>query len=906
MPLLPRASSFFRNLFAATTVERELDQELESYVDLLTEEMVRDGVEPEEARRRALIELGGKESVKVSVRERRIGFGFDTFAQDIHYGVRMLRKSPGFTFIAVLTLALGIGTSTAVFSVVHGVLLRTLPYPNPDRLVYIWTDSKNGKKPFSPPDFVEFREQTTSFEDVAAIVGRALVTLSADGRPEQVQVRDVTPNLLSVYGVSPYLGRAFVPEDEDVIRFEDWGNPDVELPTGVVMLSYEFWRDRFGEDPNALGKLVRFDSHPYRIIGVTPPQFRPLIPADGDYTMAVDAWGLARMDFPRMPRDVSFLRMVGRLKPGVTIEQAQAEATHFAQRQRERFLIHRETGYQLEVVSLHTSVTEAHSASIWVLFGAVGFVLLIACANLANLLLARSAGRQKELAVRMALGACRSRLVRQLLTESVLLSLLGAGVGLLLTDWLVGLFITLSPDSLPRMEEIRIDGNVLAFTLAASALAAVLIGLLAALRFSQPHVTAALQSAGRESIGLGPQRWHGLLVVGEVALSVILVIGMALLLQSLVTLLKVNPGFRADHVLTGELNVSGRRYPRYPRPDARVRFVREVTERISQLPGVEDVGFALVIPLSRQDAGHTYATEAMAATDRVFPPAKYRPVTPGYFRAVGTRLLAGRRFTWADLDGEKLVSIVDEKLAQKAWPGESPVGRRLRVEVWSTSTGQIHLEPLWTEVVGVAENVRSAHLGQVDLETVYLPYNLYAHSELSVLVRSSSEPSVLTELVREQIGQVDSEMAVANVRLMEDFVSDSVAPQQFSLTLLSAFGLSGLTLALIGLYGVLSGSVSLRLREISIRLALGALPRDVLRLVMSRGVGLIGAGLGLGLLGAYGLTRLLESQLYQVSPTELSVYAGVAALTVVVSLAACYLPARRATKVDPMVILRGE
>jgi putative ABC transport system permease protein len=468
------------------------------------------------------------------------------------------------------------------------------------------------------------------------------------------------------------------------------------------------------------------------------------------------------------------------------------------------------------------------------------------------------------------------------------------------------LFITLSPDSLPRMEEIRIDGAVLAFTLAVSVLVAILISLLAAIRFSQPRVTAALQGAGRGAVGLGPQRWHGPLVVGEVALSVILVIGMALLLQSLITLLEVKPGFRAEHVLTAEMSVSGRRYPRYPRPDARVRLARGLTEGISRLPGVEAVGLALVVPLSSQDTGHSYATEGIAASSRVVPPAKYRPVTPGYFRAVGTRLITGRGFTWTDLDGETLVSIVDEKLARKAWPGDSAIGKRLRVEVWSTSTGQIHLEPFWTEVIGVVENVRSAHLGQEDLETIYLPYNLYAVSELSLLVRSSSDPSLLTDPIRKEVGKMDSEIALSNVRLMEDYVSDSVAPQRFSLTLLSAFGISGLALALVGLYGVLSGSVSLRMREISIRLALGALPRDVLRLVMTRGVALIAAGLGIGLAGAYGLTRFLESQLYGVSPTDLPVYAGVAMLTLLVSLAACYLPARRATKVDPIVTLRAD
>jgi len=894
-----------RNLVGREALDSELDEELETYVELLQTENERSGLDAAEARRRALLELGGKESVKESVRDRRVGEPFLVFLRDLRFAGRILAKSPGFAALVVSTLGLGVGFTTAVFSVAHGVLFSSLPYPEPHRLVYLWTHTKDGRKPFSPPDFVELREQSSAFVELAAIQGDGLQTLSVDGRPEPVRVRDVTPNFLTAYGVEPFLGRGFRPEDDTPVAFEDWGNPNVELPAGVVLISYELFRDRFGGDPGALGKLIRLDLHPYQIVGVTPPSFRALIPEDGDYTVNADVWSLSRMDFPRMPRDVSFLRTVGRLREGVRLESAKAEASLFAERQRSLFPIHRESSFSVEVVPLQASLAEGYDRTLWILLGAVGFVLLIACANLANLLLSRSVTRQKELAVRMALGAGRGRLARQMLTESLLHSLLGAIGGILVCRLLIALLLRLAPPSLPRVEEIGMNLAVLAVSFAAALVASILAGLGPAMLFSRPGSVAAAGHAGRGSTELEPRRWDGLLVVAEVALAVVLVIGTSLLLRSLVGILQVKPGFEPERLLTAEVSLSSRRYPRYPRPDARVRFVRRVADEIATLPGVDQVGLALVVPLSGQDTGHGYATDATASAS-VSPPARYRPITPGYLEAAGTRLLAGRDLEWADLEQEKLVTLVDEKHARKAWPGEEALGKRLRIEVWSTRTGPIELEPLWTEVVGVVENVRSSGLDRDDDVTIYLPYNLYAVSELSLLVRSGADPARLTEEIRESMIAIDPDLAVFNFRVMDEWIAESVSSRRFSVTLLSAFGISGLSLALVGIYGVLASSVSVRRRELGLRLALGAAPSEVLRMVMSRGATWIGAGLALGLVAASALSRFLASQLYGIGPTDGLVYSGVAVLTLVVGLGACYFPARQAARIDPMKTLRLE
>lgn len=900
MSAISWAIRVWRNLRHRDEVERDLGDEIQSYLDLLTDEKIAAGVPPDRARRAALVELGGVEAVREATRASRAGALLEQVWQDVRYAARVLRRHTGFTAVAVLTLAVGIGANTAIFSVVHAVLLRSLPFPEPERLVFGWVQDRDGRRAFSAPDYVEFRASASAFEEVGAVFSPVIVGLSSNGRSEPARAREASHNFLAVYGLRPFLGRAFRPEED---RPSARGGQARDEATRVALISHGYWRSRFGADPAVIGRLVRLDLTPYEIVGVTPPGFQPLLPDDDDFGAEAQVWILNELDLARMPRDANFVRLVARLKRGATLGAARDEAAAFARRQRAQHALHREKGFEVDLVPLDRALTRAHSGPVLVLLGAVGLLLLIACANLATLLLARLSARERELAVRLSLGAGRARIVRQVLTECLLLSLAGAALGLALAGALLRVLPALAPASLPRVGDAGLDGLVLAFALGAAVLTTLLVGLLPALRFSQPWVADTLREAGRGHSGKAP-RLGGLLVAGEVALSLVLVIGAGLLLRSFAALLRVDPGFRAEGVLTADLTLT-RRYPRYPSPEKRVRFVREVSDRLARLPGVESVGLALVVPLSRQDTGHSYATEATASQDAL-PPAKYRPVTPGYFEAGGTRITAGRDFTWAEIETGARVSIVDEHLAHRAWPGESAIGKRLRLETWTARDGQVTLEPFWSEVVGVAEDVRSARLEREDIETVYLPYDLYAVAELSVLVRSSGDPASLAGPVRAEIARIDPELAVYHVRRLADLVSDALAPQRFSLVLLGAFAGAGLLLAWLGVYGVLAFAVGRRRREIGIRMAVGASGAQIRRMVLARGLSLVAAGLALGVVGAMALTGLLASQLYGVSPTDGRTFASVTLMTLLVSFLACDLPARRATRVDPRIALTGE
>jgi putative ABC transport system permease protein len=892
------ARRLWRNLRQREEVERDLSDELRSYLELLTDEKLAAGLPRGEARRAALIEMGGIEPVREATRAVRAGALLEQVWQDVRHAARISRREPGFTAVAVLTLALGIGANTGIFSVFDAVLLRSLPFPEPERLVFAWTRDRDGRRPFSAPDFVEFRDAARAFDDVAAVYSPVMVGLSAGGPAEPVRSREASHNFLAAYGLRPFLGRTFRPAED---RPRPLG-ADSGQETRVAMISYGYWRSRFGGDPAVIGRLIRIGRIPYQIVGVTPKGFQPLLP-DDDFGTEAQVWMPSELDLANMPRDANFVRVVARLKRGTTLETAQHEAAGFARRQREGHGLHREKGFDVDLVPLERALTRAHSGPILILLGAVGLLLLIACANLAALLLARLSSRERELAIRLSLGASRGRLIRQVLTESLLLSLCGAGLGLALAGVLLRTLAALAPASLPRIADARLDGPVLVFALVGALATSLLVGLLPALRFSRPRVADTLRDAGRghSRAGSGLER---LLVVGEVALSLVLVIGAALLLRSFAAVLSVDPGFRPRGVLTADLTLT-ERYPRYPSPEKRVRFVREVCDRLSRLPGVDSVGLALVVPLSRQDTGHSWATEEMASR-LAPPPAKYRPVTPGYFRAAGTRIVAGRDFTWAELETGARVSIVDHNLARRAWPGQSAIGKRLRLETWTARDGGVTLEPFWSEVVGVAENVRSGQLEREDIETVYLPYTLYAVAELSVLVRSSQDPASLAGPVRREIARIDPDLALFHVRRLGSLVSDALAPRRFSLLLLGGFAVAAVALVCLGLHGMLAFAVARRRREIGIRMAVGASPALIRRMVVRQGVGLAAAGCVIGLAGALAVTRLLASQLYGVGPTDFLTLAAATSVTLLVAFLACDLPARRATRVDPRITLMEE
>lgn len=828
--------------------------------------------------------------------------------RDTGFAVRSLMRSKGFAVVAICTLALGIGANTALFSVVRGVLLKDLPYEDPERLVFLWVNLKRGEGRyfFSGPDFVELRQQNESFEDLAAFKVHQSNPLTGSGRPVQVDVAYTTPNYFSVLGIEPAMGRDFTPGDDRHIPIEMWNDPDAELPMGAVVISHDLWRSHFGADPGVVGQSFRLNGQPHEIIGVAPPEARLFLPAELGELPRMQAWGMGRFDIAPLPRDMFWLKVIGRLKPGVTLEQAQAEADLFARRQRELHSDHAEKGFEIEVRSLHGEVIKKAKSPILILLGASGFLLMIACANVSNLLLARSVERSREMALRQALGAGRGRLVSQLLTEGVVMALAGAALGLALAYGCVRILLVLQPGNLPRLEAVGLDAHVLAFTVLASLLSTLVFAVVPALQASRPDLVTELREGGRSSGGKGRHNLRMFLVAAEVALSLVLVIGAALLLRSAQKLGEVDPGFEADKVLTARLYLPNKTYPWVPDPQKRLDFIRRTAEGAANLPGVESAAVSTEVPMDGRDTQQTYATEESAAIEGGERPAHYRPVTPGFFQTLGVRLLAGRPIAWDDVESERPVAVVDEVLAERAWPGRNPVGQRLRVEHWSTDGDSLNLVSLWTEVIGVVEKVRSQSLQKEDVETLYLPYNLYGDNQLTVAVRAKGDPMQSIEALRGVVEELDKDIPLFDVRMLDDYIAESLSAQRFSTMLISLLGGLGLLLALVGIYGMISYSVSQRNREMGIRIALGARRTGILGLVLTQGLVLTLVGLVVGLAGAVGLTRLLTAQLFGVTATDPVIFAGVSALLLGVALVASYVPASRAAGVDPVSALRSD
>jgi putative ABC transport system permease protein len=812
---------------------------------------------------------------------------------------RMLARRPVTGAVIIVTLAIGVGSATAVFAVLHAVLLRDAPYPDADRIVSIATGAERGH--FSPPDFIDLVETAHAFTAVCAIQGHGPATLSDRGRSTPIRLRDVTTAVLDVYGVRPLIGRGFTVADEDTF-FTD-GAAAAREP-GAVLIGRRVWQDRFDGDPAVLGRTVQIDFEPYEIVGVMPDGFDTLVPGESDYRSTVDVWRLTRMNLRNMPRDAAFLRVVARLETGVSPAAADADVGAFAARQRGAHALHRDNRYAAAVTELTASLGRQHRSPILLLFGAVALLLLTAGANLATLQLIRSVGRQREFAVRIALGASRMTLVRQVLVEQAAFAAAGAALAVVVAFWLTRGLLLLAPASVPRFDQSAIGIAALVFAVLVTMALSAVVAIAPLLRLARVREQAALQ-ASRGVAGPGPGSSDRRFVVLQVALAVVLSIGTILVARSFVSLLRVDPGFDAERVLTADLQLTASRYPRYPRADARVRLARQLSDRIAALPSVEAAALALVVPLGRRDAGHTFATEDMAANDAARPPAKYRPITPGYFRAAGTRLMAGRDFDWHDLEQDRPVTIVDARLAARAWPGDDPIGKRLRIERWIAAEGTVRLEPLWTEVIGVAEPVRSASLRADDIATVYLPYGLYAAAELSLLVRSATDPVALTESIRREVAAVDAEL-VLSVRTLEAVVADSLAAERFSLVLLGAFAASGLALALAGIYGVIAQFVALRQREIGVRIALGAGHGQVRGGILASGARLVAAGITIGAAASVAMGRFLEGLLFELSAVDGPTYAAVAAFVFVACVAACDLPARRAAGIDPVITLREE
>jgi putative ABC transport system permease protein len=874
-----------RGLLRKGSVEREMEEELRFHLRMRAEENARRGMTPEEAERAALRSFGSWERIREACRDIKGGGLMETLLQDVRFGARMLRKNLGFTLVAVLTLALGIGASTAIFSVVNAVLLRPLQYPNAERIVAIQELNEKGRRvQVTPANFLDWRAQQTSFEHLAAIYSRT-ANFSAGDKSERMELAMTSANFFQVFGVSPHLGRFFLPEEERA------GHDP------VAVLSYGLWQRHFGGDPSLVGRSLTLDGQPYTVVGIAPAGFQypdrtevwippfQLVPTVG-----------AQMNIERA-RGFGFLSAVATLKPGVSVRQAHDEMTLITARLRQQYPDTNNNRFN-RVVTLQTHLVGESAAALLLLLGAVALLLLIACANVANLLLARAASRHKEIAVRLALGATRLRLVRQLLVESVLLALVGGVAGLLLGWWGVDLMQELLPVNFSRVQGIGIDLRVLGFTLLVSLGTGILFGLAPALQSTNPDINESLKESGRGSTGAPGSRVRSLLIVSEVALSLVLLVGAGLLFRSFLRLQAVELGFRPERVLTFRLNPAGANFTQDPQFSA---FFKQIAERIETLPGVDAVGVINTLPLVKGPTTAFRVEGRPLTTPDKWPSVNYRSVSPDYFRAVNVPLIQGRAFNAHDNESAPRAVMVNQTLARRDFEGEDPVGKRINLG----GTGPDG-QPIWFEIVGVVADVRNIELNTEPAAEIYTSYLQDPFAGMSFVVRSAVEPESLIPAVRETVRRIDKGQPIAEVREMKQIVSEVAAQPRFNTLLLSLFAGVALLLAAAGIYGVMSYSVTQRTHEIGLRMALGAQTRDVIRLIVGQCVKLTLAGLALGLAAAFALTRVMATLLYGVSPTDPSTFAGCALLLVLVALLACYLPARRATKVDPLVALRYE
>jgi putative ABC transport system permease protein len=800
----------------------------------------------------------------------------ETLLRDIRYGVRGLLKRPGFTAIALLALALGIGANTAIFSLVNAVLLRPLPFGEPDRLVWVYGNIRNGgnRASVSPLDYLDYRKQNTAFEEFAAMISVPVpLNFTGGGEPERLTAGAVTGNYFQALGAKPALGRTFVLENE---------KPGSDQ---VAVLSYALWQKRFGGDPGIVNKTVILDGKPCAVIGV--------MPADFSFPQSAELW--VPLNFDASPgmkqRKAHFLRPIGKLKPGVTLAQAQADTDAVARRLEEQYP-DTDTGWNLRLVSLREQLVGNTRPTLFILFGAVGFVLLIACANVANLLLVRAAGRQKEIALRTALGAGRFRIVRQMITESVLLALVGGALGMLLAFWGVDLLVTLSEGSIPPTAHVRIDATVLGFTLLISLLTGVLFGLAPALRTMKLNLSESLKEGGRTP-GEGAQRnrTRSVLVVFESAVAVVLLIGAGLLVRSLIQLQNTSPGFDAHNILTMNVQLPEEKYAT---PEKAANFFSQLESRIGSLPGVESVGLVSELPLSGQPNDMPYSIEGRpaASMDQMFDD-DFRRVNSKYFSALRIPLLRGRTFTEQEVRESARVVVISELLARQTFPNEEPIGKRLVMSMGN--------QPF--EIIGIVGDIRHRALESRPAAAMYMPTY---ETGMNLVIRTKGEPTSIAAAARKEVQGIDPDQPVAAVRTMEQWLDTSTSGPRYRTTLLALFALVALVLAATGIYGVMSYSVSQRTHEIGVRMALGARQLDVLKLVVRQGMSLVVVGVALGLFGAFALTRVMSSLLFGVTAKDPLTFLSVAAVLTLIAFIACYLPARRATKVDPLVALRYE
>jgi putative ABC transport system permease protein len=797
--------------------------------------------------------------------------------QDIRYGFRALLKHPGFTAVAALTLALGIGANSAMFSTVNAVLLRSLDYPDADRIVVL-----NGVNPakgitdsnMSIPDIADWQQQNQAFEQLAALAtGGALLTNGDE--TERVRATWVTSEFFPLFKTAALHGRTLVADDSQ--KGEELG----------VVLSFALWQRRFGGSQNIVGQKVLIGGKPITVVGVMPKGF--------DYPEHSELWAPYELEAGER-RDNRFLMVAARLRPSVSVSQAQAEMDTINRRLAQTYP-ETNTGWSVVVTRLQDQLVGSIRKPLWVLLGAVAFVLLIACANVANLLLARASGRQREIAVRAALGASRWRVIRQLLTESLLLSALGGSAGLLLGIWLTKLLVSISPANTPRFDEISPDVRMLLFTLGLSVLTGIVFGLAPAVQASRTDLNSNLKDAGRSgSSGVHSKRLRSLLMVSEIALSFMLLVGAGLLIKSFMRLRDVSPGFATENVLTWRVSLLS---SKYAKGEPRTNLLKQTLDRLKSIPNVQGSAAVLSLPLGGDtfNVGRSYIREGRPATPEESANATYLTTTPDYFQTLKIPLLAGRVFSDQDNDNAPKVVIVNETMAKQLWPGESPIGRR--ITIWRD-------EKFPREIIGVVGDTKMS-LDEEAHRQMYVPFAQDSGwGSMSLMVRTAGDPGGVIPAVREQIRAQDKGIPIYNLQTMDDVMAATMAQRRVSMQLLSAFAGVALLLAMIGIYGVTAYYVTQRTQEIGIRIALGARVADVMKLVLQSGMWLALLGIGLGFVGALGLTRLLASLLFGVTPTDVVTFALVALSLLLAALVACYVPARRASKIDPLVALHYE
>ena len=792
---------------------------------------------------------------------------------DLRLALRSLRKTPGFTAVVVITLAVGIGANTAIFSIVNGVLLRALPYEEPGRLVHLWEDpSGKGqeKSSVAGAQFADWNKQITTMEGIAAI-RRDYLNLTGDGQPERLRVHKVSASYLQILRLTPRLGRGFASDDDQPGREK------------VVILTDQLWRRHFGGATDVVGRAIRLGGESYSVIGILPAA--PRLPLDAEalvpFVVGSERWHGSRNDHR--------LRVIGRLKPGVRLEQARAEMAAITQRLKPLYPSSKQ-GWGVTITPMHDEITGAIRPQLWLLFGAVAFVLLIACANVAGLLLARMTARHREMAIRGVLGAGRWRVIRQLLTESVLLSFLGGALGVGLAIWGVRLFRSLGAEILPQVQEVGVDRSALGFALLTCLVTGIVFGLAPALHLARPRLIDALKQDSRTGSPGAGARLRGGLIVAELALALMLLAGVGLLLRTLVRLHAVPAGFDAKSVLAMDVSLDDNRYPA---GDQRAAFLRRIVERVESLPGAEAAGTATTLPLSGWNMTSVRSVDR-PNQDQFHVATDYDFVSGRFFRALGMTLMGGRVLTEGDdAVTAPRVAVIDETLASKVFPNEDALGRR------------IHMQGEWWQVVGIVATVRHHGLDTEGRGQVYVP-QAFGGFPCSLVVRTHVPPLAMAEAVRRAILDLDPDQPVANVRTLEQIVAAAVGQRRLMLVALGLFAIVAVMLAAIGLYGVMAYSVQRRTREIGIRMALGAQSRDVLLQSLSQGLGLGALGVAVGLVGAIALMRVMSHLLFGVTARDPLTFAGVAVVLLAVALVACWLPARRASRVDPMVALRCE